>query len=199
MKALFFTSIFLCLNLVEDIQNSNEWVDYVVGKPYMAYFEAKEAVAKEMGVNYRVEFLGCELSKEMDNRLKLQTKKNQLYFNALEKELGAEWRKQFDFAVKKRLPFAEHLDNPVWKDAVLGRPDPSFFEAKKELAKAWGINYQPIFLGCIVDAPGVKAKRKAAEKESKVYLEAIAEHYGADWQDLFYRELRAKIKERNKK
>ncbi len=73
-------SFFLLLFITGSILNGQAqdiWVDCVIGKPYMADFEAKEAVAKEWGINYQSKFMGCQRTKAMERKAKKQAKINQ--------------------------------------------------------------------------------------------------------------------------
>lgn len=88
----------------QEVANHNQvWVDYVIGKPYMVYFEAKKAVAQEWGIHYEPQFKGCNLSKKMEKEaIKVETA-NAPYFKFLEKQFGKDWKVRFDSAVQKRV------------------------------------------------------------------------------------------------
>ena len=181
-----------------DNTNSNEplsdsvWIDYVIGKPYLAHFEAMEKVAKAWGFNYQAHFAGCEMSEEVEKEADKIEKANKAYFAKLEAKFGKDWHQRFNIEVKKEMPIYTEIENPVWKYTILGKPSMQYIEAKKEVAKAWGINLEPVFLGCVIDKPGVKEADNKATKESKAYLKAIAAHYGEDWQTYFNKEVQAK-------
>lgn len=88
--------------------NTATWVDYVVGKPYMTYFEAKKIVAKDWGIAYEVKFQGCELTPKMEKEMAKVEKSNARYFKTLEKLYGEDWKTKFDRAVQKKVAQA-HL------------------------------------------------------------------------------------------
>jgi hypothetical protein len=79
------------------------WIDYVMGKPYMPYFEAKKVLAKEWGINYEFQFQGCSLSKKMQQEATKVQAANAPYFKALEKQFGKDWKVRFDIAVQKKV------------------------------------------------------------------------------------------------
>jgi hypothetical protein len=79
------------------------WVDYVVGKPYMAYFDAKQAVAKEWGINYETQFKGCKASKKTAAASAKIDAKNLIYFKLLAQQHGKDWNARFEKAVKEKL------------------------------------------------------------------------------------------------
>jgi hypothetical protein len=81
----------------------NVWIDYVVGKPYMAYFDAKKAIAKEWGINYEVQFKGCSLSEKMEAESAAVDAANLPYLKLLEKQHGKDWNTRFEKAVKERI------------------------------------------------------------------------------------------------
>ncbi|BDS13325.1 FEKKY domain-containing protein [Aureispira anguillae] len=79
------------------------WTDYVLGKPHLAYFEAKEALAKEWGINYQAKFMGCVLRPKMEKERKRVNQKNTAYFAVLNQQYGEDWKSHFDRAVQKKL------------------------------------------------------------------------------------------------
>lgn len=79
------------------------WIDYVIGKPYMPYFEAKKVLAKEWGINYEFQFQGCNLSKKMQQEATKVQAANAPYFKALEKQFGKDWKVRFDIEVQKKV------------------------------------------------------------------------------------------------
>jgi hypothetical protein len=192
MKTLYFliilANMFNSGSLEEDV-----WVDYVMGKPYMPYFEAKQEVAKAWGINYEVKFVGCKVTDQMEREQIAQSLANEKYFAKLTQKHGKDWQERFEIDVKKKLPFAQEITNPVWEDAILGRPHMGYIDARKAVAKKWGINYKPLFLGCVIDKPGVKESREKANKKNKAYLQAIEDHYGKDWKQYFNAEVEAYV------
>lgn len=196
MKTLYFLIAFanMCNSggLQEDL-----WVDYVMGKPYMPYFEAKQEVAKAWGINYEVKFVGCKVTDEMEAEEKAQNISNQKYFEKLSLKHGEDWQVRFDIDVKKKLPFAQELKDPVWEAAIIGRPHMGYVDATRAVAKKWGINYKTVFLGCVVDKPSVQKARKKAERNNKAYFAAIEAHYGKDWQKYFNAEVEAYLKDKH--
>ncbi len=174
--------------------STNVWVDYVMGKPNMSYFEAKKALAKEWGINYKPQFMGCKMTDEMQAEQKAQRRINAQYFAKLEEQHGVDWQEKFNFELKKRLPFAQNLEHQVWEYPLLGRPNSQRLEAQKAVAQAWGINFKPVILGCVPNKPGVQERRAKAHANSQAYLQAIADHFGQDWREKFEAEVNAKYK-----
>lgn len=79
------------------------WVDIVQGKPYMAYFEAKEAIAKKWGINYKAVFLGCDISQSPDKTLRDKVEKSAQYLTRLNARLGDDWQKHLEEEVQLAL------------------------------------------------------------------------------------------------
>jgi len=81
----------------------NVWINCVIGKPYLPYFEAQKAVAKEWGINYEVQFKGCSLSAQLQEEVLKIEAKNTAYFKLLEKHYGTDWNLRFNQAIQKKL------------------------------------------------------------------------------------------------
>jgi hypothetical protein len=81
----------------------NVWIEYVVGRPNMAHFEAKKEVAKEWGINYEVQFKNCTLSDELKQEMSEIEAKNAPYFKILEKNYGKDWTLRFNQAIEKKI------------------------------------------------------------------------------------------------
>lgn len=72
----------------------------------------------------------------------------------------------------------------TWNDYVIGRPMEGYYDAKKTVAKEWGINYQTIFAGCVLSDETL-AKAKGYEKSNKAYFKTLASTYGKNWMQDF--------------
>ncbi len=70
----------------------------------------------------------------------------------------------------------------------------AYFDTKKAVAKEWGINYEPLFLGCMPDKPGVKEQDEEAQASNKQYLADLDEHFGKGWKELLEAEVQARLK-----
>ncbi len=80
-------------------------------------------------------------------------------------------------------------NNDKWIDAVIGKPFMPHFEAKAKIAKKWGINYEPLFLGCVVDDE-LLAEREAREKSNEAYFAKLEAKFGKDWRKKFDAEVK---------
>lgn len=74
----------------------------------------------------------------------------------------------------------------VWIDYIVGRPDIFYLDAKKAVAKDWGIAYETEMAGCI---DGEDTRRRAVELDQKnqAYFRWLELRYGQDWLPLFNR------------
>ncbi len=72
----------------------------------------------------------------------------------------------------------------VWQDYIIGKPMPGFAESRQQVAQEWGIKYQAIFAGCVVDE-SIAQKMETYNKENEIYFEKITTRYGEGWQQVF--------------
>lgn len=167
------------------------WNDYVIGRPMAGYFDAKKAVAKAWGINYKTIFAGCIISDEINDEAQKYKIQNEAYFKQLETSLGKDWMNQFNLEVKKeQFKAIEHTPSDVWIDPVVGKPQMNHFEAKKAVAKRWGIKYRSKFLGCVVSDDVYQSAQQAMEASSN-YQRRLGNHFGDGWQKIFSQEVAA--------
>ncbi|MCP4439244.1 MAG: hypothetical protein GY810_09915 [Aureispira sp.] len=189
---------FLCLAIFSllslNISAQNVWIEYcsVMADYEDNYYEDRIAVAKEWGINYKVETIGCEPNEKRHERQKRGTEK---YFKTLAEKFGKDWRKRFDFDVLKRKPIFTSTQDSVWVNLITGQPNVTYIDTKKEVAKKWGINYQPIFVDSMLNESEVKELLNRVEETNKHYLDDIEMHFGDDWQEKFEAEVQARLKE----
>ncbi len=81
--------------------NENIWTDYVIGKPYIKAFEAREKIAKKWKINYTYIFAGCDANKKSLAIAEDYAASNKIYFKKLEKIHGEDWKERFDKEVDK--------------------------------------------------------------------------------------------------
>lgn len=195
MKIITFFIIIMSIN--DSILAQYTWNDYIMGKPMMGYMEAKEAVAKEWGIEYKVEMLGCVLTEKEEKRMQELDAQNQSCFQNLEKNFGKDWQLLFNLDVRKKMFINDTLNNKgTWVEPVIGKPYLAHFDAKKIVAAKWGIRFEPYFLGCEV-SPEVQAEAEQVAAKSADYERLIASHFGEDWQKYFEKELNFEIAKKN--
>ena len=91
------------ITILSPITNAqNMWKDYLVGRPMMGYVESKEAVAKEWGIQYKMEMAGCIVSDETEKKMAEYDKQNEAYFKELETTYGKNWQQHFNLEVRKK-------------------------------------------------------------------------------------------------
>lgn len=88
---------------IKPVSDKNVWIDYVIEKPNIRFFDAKKAVAKEWGINYKVKFMDCKHTPTLEQEQAKIHQQNNLYFNQLKKEHGKNWKVLFDKAVQKKI------------------------------------------------------------------------------------------------
>lgn len=76
-----------------------------------------------------------------------------------------------------------------WVDYILGRPDMYAIEARRDVAKEWGIRYRAITAGDVLTD---KLRKEASryDEQNKPYLQVLAHRYGSDWQIHFNRDVK---------
>jgi hypothetical protein len=72
----------------------------------------------------------------------------------------------------------------TWNDYVIGRPMAGHYDAKKIIAKEWGINYEVTFAGCVL-SDEISDKANSYQTSNEAYFEVLATKYGADWKENF--------------
>lgn len=175
----------------------NMWNDYLIGRPMMHYVESKEAVAKEWGIQYKIDMAGCIVSDETEKKMAEYDKQNEPYFKELEANFGKNWLHYFNLDVRKKMFIADSASNKgVWRQPVIGKPYMQHFEAKKAVAAKWGIRYEPYFLGCDLSDESSTAAQKIAD-ESEEYLRSVAANFGEEWEKEFEKEVQLEIAKKN--
>jgi hypothetical protein len=190
MKHLFILLITITTGI--HMQAQNVWKDYVIGRPMAGYFEAKKITAEEWGINYEAIFAGCILTDEVDTLYKKYKAENEKYFQTLASKFGKDWQRYFNLDVQKKANLTHSRDTAVWIEPVMGKPYIQHFNAKEIVAKKWGINYEPRFLGCVVD------DTKTAEMEtillgSNAYISRLTARFGEKWEKEFNREVKLEV------
>lgn len=131
------------------LQAQQEWVDYAVGRPDIFYLDAKRAVAKNWGINYRAESAGCIDCEDTRLRAAELNQSNQVYFKTIERRYGPNWLADFNRAVAKKRSFLlaqSGQEDGIWVDYMVEEQgDSEYYKAKAEVAKEWGINYRSTY------------------------------------------------------
>ena len=79
------------------------WLEIVQGRPNIAYFEAKETLAKKWGIHYKAVFLGCDISQSPDKSLQTKLEKSAQYLSRLNARLGDNWQDVLEKEVQSAL------------------------------------------------------------------------------------------------
>jgi hypothetical protein len=161
------------------------------------YAEAKKATADSWGLNYKAIFAGCIISEETRKTQEECEQNNTEYFRSLEYKFGKDWLKAFNLDVRKEMNRTVYAkDTGLWIELIVGKPFMSHFEAKKAVAKKWGIHYKPEFMGCIVgDEP--RAEVQQILEASEQYLHRLNTRLGDKWQEAFNREVKLELTKQN--
>ena len=72
----------------------------------------------------------------------------------------------------------------TWVDYIVGRPDVFYLDAKKEVAKDWGINYETEVAGCI-DCEDTRRRAAELDQKNQAYFRLLELRYGQDWLPIF--------------
>lgn len=75
-----------------------------------------------------------------------------------------------------------------WVDYIVGRPDVYYLEAKKAVAKDWGIAYTTEMAGCI-ECENTRLRAEELNKKNQAYFRQLAYKYGEDWLYQFNKEV----------
>lgn len=73
-----------------------------------------------------------------------------------------------------------------WVDYVVGRPNVFYIEAKKAVAKDWGIVYTTEMAGCI-DCENTRLRAQELEQQNQPYFKLLDLRYGQNWRSFFNR------------
>lgn len=175
--------------LSNSIYAQNIWKEYVMGRPMIAYFDAKKIVAEEWGIQYQPVFGGCVISDETSAQSKSYQETNEAYFKKLATKHGSNWMENFELAVKKEMyrSFSSE-EKGIWYEIATEDQTKTFYEAKKIVAKEWGIDYQAKFI-----AEDMNAEDKAALLElftsNQVYVNQLKNTFGQNWQEKLNQEV----------
>jgi len=183
-------------------KDTGVWIEPVMGKPYMPHFDATRIVAKKWGINYEVKFLGCVVDDEKTAEMEKIMSESNAYTNRLTARFGEKWEEEFNREVKLEtakmtapiipIPDDATKAKDIWVDYVIGKPNMSYFDAKKAIAKEWGIPYATNFMDCRRTAHLVNKRKKANAQNEKLFVK-LAKRYGEDWKEHFDREVQKKI------
>lgn len=76
----------------------------------------------------------------------------------------------------------------IWTDFVIGKPDMYALEARRTVARQWGIRYRAITAGCVV-SDKVLAQAQQYQQHNQPYWETLDRRYGKDWRPHFDRDV----------
>jgi len=78
-------------------------VKNISGKVNPAFFEMKENIAKELGINLKVNLNGCIVTDDRVNKDKQQKIENQKAREYYNNKFGSDWEKKLDEETRKRM------------------------------------------------------------------------------------------------
>ena len=71
----------------------------------------------------------------------------------------------------------------------------AYFDAKKAIAKEWGINYEAQFAGCDLNKKTAAASAKA-DASNLTYFKVLEQKHGKDWNARFEEAVNKKLAEK---
>lgn len=161
------------------------WYEVADVKQDKAFYTSKKVVAKTWGISYETQFISAHMTTSEKEALTERFLANEDYMRQLENTFGQNWQDilnhEVDFELAKQA-VASH-DN-VWIDYVVGKPYMAHFDAKKEVAKEWGINYEPNFQGC-KSTPKTEKEEAKVNKANARYFKILTQQYGKNWRASF--------------
>lgn len=165
--------------------SAQEWVNYIIGKPYMEAIDAHKAVAKEWGIRYRIVLSGCETTEQALAEAQAYQQSNQRYFAILDQRYGADWQTYFKREVAKQQSFLQQQTRPLqgtWYELIAKELDqphltPRYLEAKAAVAAEWGIRYAPLYLDEIQNE-AQNREAEAKSNQSYAYAQQITQQLG---------------------
>lgn len=170
--------------------NSEKGIWYEVAEENKSntFYTTKKAVAKSWGISYEVVFLTKNMSASEKTALTERLVASQNYLLQLENALGSNWQEKLNEEVELELT-KETVDIPnnIWTEYVFGRPNIAYFDAKKAVAKEWGINYEVQFKNCSPEETiEIDAKNAA-------YFKLLEQQHGKDWKQRFDKAIEEEI------
>ena len=170
------------------------WTEYIMGRPYIQYLEAKQKTAKEWGLKYEYVLLGCTPDTPLNEEQTQKKMKSDAYLKRLDGLLGEHWKNKFqedvDFNLSlgalepKPLPMhPEQLKNG-WVDCYYASDNKSIIEKRLAVAKAWNIHYMPYFLGCKTNTL-LQKKTLRFELSNAIYFSELEKQLGPQWKTRF--------------
>lgn len=173
----------------QDHPQEGTWYEFSPIRGDSEYYSIKKKVAAEWGIPYAVIFtdnIGV-LDPVEKRQLQEAAESSNNYLEQLQSRLGIqlEWIEQES---QLRLLQKTAPEKGVWTDVVWGMPNSSYYEAKAAVAKEWGINYQPLFIGS-ERTPDLVNKQRDLLRQNAVYFASLHQHFPATWLEAFYREV----------
>lgn len=164
------------------------WYEIADENKSNAFYTTKKAVAKTWGISYEVEFLAKNMTASEKTALTERLLASQNYLLQLENAFGPNWQEKLNQEVEFELT-KETVDIPnnIWTEYVFGRPNIAYFDAKKAVAKEWGINYEVQFKNCSPEETiEIDAKNAA-------YFKLLEQQHGKDWKQRFDKAIEEEI------
>lgn len=164
------------------------WYEIADENKSNAFYTTKKAVAKTWGISYEVEFLAKNMTASEKTALTERLLASQNYLLQLENAFGPNWQEKLNQEVEFELT-KETVDIPnnIWTEYVFGRPNIAYFDAKKLVAKEWGINYEVQFKNCSPEETiEIDAKNAA-------YFKLLEQQHGKDWKQRFDKAIEEEI------
>lgn len=174
----------LCFSLFTTAQE--QWNDYIVGRPFPGYMEAKKTIAEAWGIQYQAIAAGCVISDEITAQAKAYDEQNQIYFKTIAARFGDDWQHYFNLEVQKKLYQERQADlKKTWYEVLPTNSSQSLINSHKATAEAWGIPYATILADTEADLTTEQKEQLTASAKANKQLNAF---FGHDWQKDFNRE-----------
>ncbi len=168
------------------------WYDYVPLDGDSEYYDTKKEVAKEWGIDYQLLFpnpAADPLEKEQEEKqLRQKMAASYDYQMRLQNRLGEHWQDWIEQQTQLRLLQKTIPQKGSWTDVVWGMPDTAYYEAKKQVAEEWGIQYQTRFLGN-ERTPMLVQQQQDLLRQNARYFSTLNRHFKGAWLTAFHREV----------
>ena len=161
------------------------WYEVITGRPNIAYFNTKKAIARSWGIPYEPLFVSQSLSGTARAELESQMAQSYEYERQLNQRLGDDWKAWIEEETRWTLAQKRTPQNGLWQDPIWGDPDRVYYEAKAAVAQRWNIAYQPLYLG----THRSKSDPPTPVHTNGQYFAILQQHYGEGWWQRFYLEV----------
>ena len=166
--------------------NNQVWYEVVTGRPDMHYFNTKKEVAASWGINYEPIFIAKGITGAAKEEVTAKANQSYAYEEQLSQRLGEDWYAWITEQTEWQLAKSRNPQKGQWQDPIWGDPDSLYYQAKADVARAWNINYVPLYLGTrrLDTNPTLNTLHTNGQ-----YFAYLQQHFGEDWWQHFYRDV----------